>query len=245
MIRLRLVVWAVATALVCQGSVLAQAAQTVPAPQAPVVAPAVDPWIAAIVEAAVIERVGAGTTVEVVAIDISATPADAAGPFVEARPDPVARLGKPIRVTLVTEGGRSVRAVVTLRVVADHLVARRAIGRSQVVAAEDVEAVRAELIGTPLRPLPVLGEIVGGRALRPIDAEAPVLSGYVVAPRVVNPGDRVTVVVRSGAVVVTAVFTAADGGRVGDIIRVSNPETRRFIKARIVERGLVEVVHER
>jgi hypothetical protein len=26
---------------------------------------------------------------------------------------------------------------------------------------------------------------------------------------------------------------------------VSNPDTRRFIKARIVERGLAEVVHER
>jgi flagella basal body P-ring formation protein FlgA len=157
----------------------------------------------------------------------------------------VARLGQPIRVTLVAEGGRSSRAVVTMRVTADYVVARRAIGRAQTVTAEDVDAVRGELAGTPLRPLPVLAEVVGGRALRPIDAEAPVLSGYVVAPRVVDPGDTITVVVRSGAVVVSATFTAADGGGVGDIIRVSNPDTRRFIKARIVERGLAEGVHER
>jgi flagella basal body P-ring formation protein FlgA len=206
---------------------------------------AVDPALAALIEASVIERLGAGASVQVTDIDLGATPADAAGPWVEAKPDPVARLGQPIRVTLVAEGGRSSRAVVTMRVTADYVVARRAIGRAQTVTAEDVDAVRGELAGTPLRPLPVLAEVVGGRALRPIDAEAPVLSGYVVAPRVVDPGDTITVVVRSGAVVVSATFTAADGGGVGDIIRVSNPDTRRFIKARIVERGLAEVVHER
>lgn len=205
---------------------------------------AVDPALATLIEASVMERLGAGVSVEVTEIDLALTPGEADGPWVEAKPDPVARLGQPIRVTLVAEGGRSARAVVTMRVVADYVVARRAIGRAHTVTTEDVDAVRGELVGTPLRPMPGLADVVGGRALRPIDAEAPVLSGYVLAPRVVDPGDTITVVVRSGAVVVSATFTAADGGGVGDIIRVSNPDTRRFIKARIVERGLAEVVYE-
>jgi flagella basal body P-ring formation protein FlgA len=63
--------------------------------------------------------------------------------------------------------------------------------------------------------------------------------------RVVEPGDRVTVVALAGAVEVTAQFVAADGGSVGDIIRVRNPDTKKYLRGRIVKPGRVEVINER
>jgi flagella basal body P-ring formation protein FlgA len=44
---------------------------------------------------------------------------------------------------------------------------------------------------------------------------------------------------------VTGVFVAADGGRVGDLIRIVNPDTRRALKARVTKQGTVEVINER
>jgi flagella basal body P-ring formation protein FlgA len=195
----------------------------------------------ALIRQAVVERVGAGVEVEILSLDLPET--DAA--FREARPDPAARLGKPVRFTLVTEAGRGVRAVAELRVVADHVVMRQDARRAHELSGDDIDAVRAELTGTPLRELPTAAQVLGGRALRPLVAGQIVLPGYVAIPRAVEPGDQVTVVASVGAVQVSATFTAADGGRVGDVIRVVNPESRQYIKGRILRPGLVEVIHDR
>jgi len=195
----------------------------------------------ALVRQAVLERVGAGADVEVLSLDLPEF--DAA--LREARPDPAARLGKPVRFTLVTEAGRGVRAVARLRVVADHVVMRHDLRRAHELAGDDIEAVRGEITGTPLRELPTAAQVLGGRALRPLAAGQVVLPGFVALPRAVEPGDQVTVVASVGVVQVSATFTAADGGRVGDVIRVVNPDSRQYIKGRIIRQGLVEVIHER
>ncbi len=122
---------------------------------------------------------------------------------------------------------------------------KRAVGRGHVIAAEDVEAVRTELQGTPIRPVPTIDQVAGARALRPIPQGATVLSGFVAIRRAIEPGDKVTVVATSGAVEVTAEFVAADGGRVGDTIRVVNPDTKKYVRGRVVRKGLVEVINER
>jgi len=206
-------------------------------------AAAFDPAVAAIIQAAVVERLGENVEVEVLALDV---PSAADGvEVVEARLDPVARLGKPMRVTLVTDTRLQVRVTATLRVIADHVVARAAVHRAQTLSAENVEAVRGELNGVPLRPLPVLAQVLGGNALRPIAAGAVIEPNFVKLPRVVEPGDVVVVIAAIGAVQVTARLTAVDGGQVGDVIRVSNKETRTYVRARILERGLAEVIHGR
>jgi flagella basal body P-ring formation protein FlgA len=194
-----------------------------------------------LVRQAVLERVGAGAAVEVLSLDLPETDAV----FREARPDPAARLGKPVRFTLVTEGGRGLRAVAEVRVVVDHVVIRQDLRRAHELTGDDFEAVRGEITGTPLRELPTAAQVLGGRALRPLTAGLVVLPGFVALPRAVEPGDQVTVVASVGAVQVSATFTAADGGRVGDVIRIVNPDSRQYLKGRIIRPGLVEVIHER
>lgn len=187
-------------------------------------------------------RLGADAEVTVVSLDLRA----AAGTlFKSARLDPAAWLGKPMKVTLTPVSGAPVVAVATLRVVTPHVVARRDIVRGQTVAGDDVIVLREEVRGIPLRRLPQGSQVIGGRALRPVPAGAVLLPGAVTVRRTIEPGDRVTVVAMVGDAEVTASMLAADGGDPGDLIRVTNPETRRDLRGRVVREGRVEVLYAR
>ena len=193
------------------------------------------------IRAAIVERLGGNIDVTITALDLNGD----APAFREARPDPSARLGKPIRFTLVTMAGGVMTATATLSVTADHVVVRRRISRGATVTPEDVSAERGVLQGMPLKALPIAEHVVGARALRPIDAGAIVLQGFVLAPRAVEPGDTVTLSAAAGPVEVTASMIAVDGGRIGDTIRVRNRESKTFLRGRILRRGYLEVVHGR
>ncbi len=177
------------------------------------------------IRASVLARLGGDVVVTVLSTGI----ADQSLAFTEARPDPTARLGAPIRFTLLRAGAMPLHTVAEVRVIATYLTATRAIARNQAVADDDVVEVRAEVRAVPLRPLPGRRDVRGARALRPIAVGATILPGWVVGRRAVEPGDRVTVVAVTGAVEVTAELVAADGGHVGQLIRVVNPDTRRYL----------------
>jgi flagella basal body P-ring formation protein FlgA len=225
--------------IICVGGALA-GATLVP----DVSAVAATSWAAssapAVIERAILERVGARAEVVVRTVDPAPD-----GLFREARPDPAAVLGKPIRFTLIPERGASVPVVATVDVVADHATTRHGIARGHTIVAADLEPVRGPLRGLPLRATPTAAMLAGARALRPIAAGAVVLPSFVAMRRAVEAGDRVTVVAVSGDVEVSATFVAADGGAIGATIRVLNPDTRRLIRGRVVGDGLVEVMYGR
>ncbi len=196
----------------------------------------------ALVRAAIAARLGGNADVTVVNLDL---PENAPTGFRMARPDPGAWLGQPIRVVLVPEHGPSVVAVVTARVVLDHVVTTRRLTRGATVTVDDIRSVRGEVRGTPMRPLPVASELVGQPVLRPVPAGAVVPPGAVKIRRAVEPGDVVTVLATTGAIEVSASMVAVDGGSPGDLIRVVNPDTHRDLRGRVVKEGLVEVIHAR
>lgn len=194
-----------------------------------------------LVKAALSKRLGPAVDVTVVALD--GVPEGLV--FREARPDPSARLGRPIRVALVRDRGPAVWITATVRAIGDQVVMRRALERGATIEAGDVEARRSELTAIPLRALPRLADAVGARATRALRAGEALLPGAVVTPPAIEAGDRVTVVASVGAVEVTATFVASDRGAPGDVIRVVNPETRRVVRGRVVRKGLVEVIYEK
>jgi flagella basal body P-ring formation protein FlgA len=201
-----------------------------------------DPRTAAdAIRAAMAERLGGDVEVAIAAIDVE----NDAPVFREARPDPSARLGKPMRFTLVTVEGDAILTTATLTITADQVIAKRAISRGATVTSDDVASVRGVLQGVPIKPLPSIAQVVGAKALRPIAAGAIVLPGFVLAPRAVEPGDTVTVTAAAGPVQVTASMIAIDGGRIGDTIRIRHPESKSFLRGRIVGPGQLEVRNER
>jgi flagella basal body P-ring formation protein FlgA len=198
------------------------------------------------IAAAIRSRLAAGgevdVDVDVLAVDL---PGDSATRYTEARPDPGARLGRPMRFRLRSAAGRTVTAVATVRVTIDQVITRHAIARGDTIDTDAVENVRREAAGLPLRRLPSVADVVGSRALRPMAAGAVVLPGSVFVRRAVEAGDRVTVVARAGTAEVTASLVAADGGEPGEVVRMVNPATRREIRGRVIARGMVEVSHAR
>jgi flagella basal body P-ring formation protein FlgA len=193
------------------------------------------------IRAAVVARLGAGVEVSIDALDLSPD----APVFREARPDPSAALGKPIRFALLTRDGAMLHVTATLSVTVAHVIVRQPIARGAVVAAADVTEVRDQLRGLPLRHLPSIADVVGARALRRMDAGVVMLAAFVALPRAVEPGDAVVVSAAAGVVEVTASMVAIDGGRVGDVIRIRYPESRTFLRGRIVRPGFLEVIHGR
>lgn len=193
------------------------------------------------VRAAVRARLGIDAAVEVESIDIAGD----APVFLEAHPDPAARLGRPMRFTLVTSAGARLPVTATVKVIGALVVTTRSVARGESLAAEDLDGTAREITDMPLRRLPRLDVLVGARALRALPAGEAVPGNAVAARRAVEPGDRVTVVVADGAVRVTATFVAADGGQPGAVIRVVNPETRRYLRGRVMTDGMIEVLDGR
>ncbi|HWB30798.1 MAG TPA: flagellar basal body P-ring formation chaperone FlgA [Vicinamibacterales bacterium] len=208
-------------------------------PSAPRLAPAAD-----VIRAAIVSRLGVDADVTIDAIDLPDRPGLPAV-FRDARPDPGAFLGRPIRFVLVPELGPTVIAIATVHVVAEHIVAARALDRNETLSDDAMRVVRDELKGAPLRRVLSASQVRGGRVLRPIPAGAVVVPGAVIARRAIEPGDRVTVRAISGDIEVSASLVAADAGNPGDVIRVVNPDTHRDLRGRVIKAGLVEVAYAR
>jgi len=193
------------------------------------------------IRAAVVDRLGPDVEVTVTLLSLPAEPKL----FQRATPDPAAWLGKPIRFSLVAGAGRTVSATADVRVVAEYAMSTHSIGRGQVLTAEDVSPAKGELRALPLRRLPTVAALVGAKTLRPLEVGLPIQSSFVAMKKTIEAGDKVTVVAAAGAIEVTATLVAADGGHVGDVIRVVNPVTKRYLRGRILRAGFVEVLHER
>jgi flagella basal body P-ring formation protein FlgA len=197
-----------------------------------------------VIRAAIASRIGSDAEVEVLTVDLPVRP-DLPEVFREARPDPSAFLGRPMRFTLVPLTGAPVFAVATLRVIVTHVVTTRALDRSEVLADDTIRSVREELKGMPVRRPLTLSQVNGRRLLRPMSVGAVLVPGSVVVRRAIEPGDKVTVTAVSGLIEVSASLVAGDGGDPGDVIRVFNPETHRDLRGRVVKEGQVEVNYAR
>ena len=209
--------------------------------QTPAVPPATS--AEAVITQAVASRLGgrAAVAVHVVAPTLPDVP------FVLATPDPMGRVGGEMSFTLTPGGAdaRIIRVRDSVDVITPHVRASRPNLRGNVVAADDVEVSEGPLTGVPVRRLPDLAQIVGQAALRPIAAGQVVEASSVAVRHLVQVGDTVTVVAIVGSVQVTAEFVAADSGDPGDMIRVTNRDTHRSLRVRVVNKGLVEVINAR
>lgn len=84
--------------------------------------------------------------------------------------------------------------------------------------------------------------IVGQEARRPLRAGAPVRVSELRDPVTVAKGATVTMIYRTPAMLLTATGRSSEAGSTGDIIRVTNSQTRTTIDARILGPDRVEVV---
>jgi flagella basal body P-ring formation protein FlgA len=199
----------------------------------------------AAITAAVQARMGDDAAVTVVGLEVSdLRPLS----LLRAVPEPNARIGERMHFRLVgseARGGRAQaagRAAAFVRVDVEHVRVRTLVERGRELQDRDVEASREDLGSLPLRRLPRQREVTGARALVNLAPGEVVTSPAVSSRPAVKSGQVVRAVARIGELEVSAALTAVQDGVEGAVIRVVNKESRRELRARVVEPGVVEVM---
>lgn len=164
------------------------------------------------------------------------------GARLKATPEPGSRLGRPVRFILAADGARVGSVVARLDVTGSAVRSTRALSRGEDVGTDAVEMVDVELKDMLLGRLPTTKDIVGAQARRDIRAGEILTDAAVIVPPVVKSGDEVRVSVSTGVIEVTGVGRASGSGRIGDLIRVLVPSSRRGLTARVTGPGSVEIV---
>jgi flagella basal body P-ring formation protein FlgA len=190
------------------------------------------------IAAAVRQRVGQQTVVVVSSLKTGV----AAEAGLMAVPEPSARIARPARFVLVTNGVRRGVAVATVKVVASYPRASRAIRRDEEIGSDAVDFTTGEVPNVPLRPLLTADEIVGVTARRDIAAGEPLTATVLRVPPMVKSGDRVDVTIRIGVVEVTGPGIASGSGHQGEVVRIMQSHTTKLLKARITGPGAVEII---
>jgi flagella basal body P-ring formation protein FlgA len=190
---------------------------------------------------AVREKLGAAADVRV--DDLRVTGAlDGA---IVAQPVPGARTGGRIRFVLRPADGqpRSADADAVVTVSLPHLRAARTLRRGEPIEADAVVEETSEIAGLPLQPLPNRHSLAGATVVRDVNANDLILPAMVAPAIIVKPGDKVLVRAFGSGLEVQATLIAAQAGRLGDVIRCVNPDTRRAMAVRIVGRGVAEMTN--
>lgn len=140
--------------------------------------------------------------------------------------------GRPVTTVSVRFSVKAYRQVV---------VAARNIAPREEITADNVREERREL-GKLAGYITDMDKVLGLTAKRPVTAGTPLTEGLVDKPLMIKRGAEVTILVKTGDMVVAAGGLAMQAGREGDVIRVQNVTTKRFVAARVIDRNTVQVI---
>lgn len=167
-----------------------------------------------------------------------------------AKLEPNQRLGRPLRFLVYEEApGANHRAraaaQATVRVRMPVVRVSRAVPRGAIIAGSDVVEVWDEPAARVGSRLPLLSQVVGAQATRDLAVGAIVTAPTVRRLPIVRPGDELVARASVGGIEVTGKAIARQAGRLGQVIRVVNPDSGRRLHARVIGPREVEVEHVR
>lgn len=84
-------------------------------------------------------------------------------------------------------------------------------------------------------------DIVGMLAKRSIRSGAAITPGFLIAPNMVNRGDKVVIIATNSAISVKMNGTALASGTLGEQISIRNNQSKRVVKAKVIDDGRVLV----
>ena len=115
------------------------------------------------------------------------------------------------------------------------------IERGMLISPDDVEMVRLNMFKQPADTVDRIKAVVGRRARNRLQAGSVIRKSLVDIPPVIPKGKRVTMVFRSGALEATASGIALEDGHEDGVIRVKNENSRRVVRANVINPNEVEV----
>ncbi len=153
-------------------------------------------------------------------------------------------LGRRMFLVHLAVNGRLVRTVEATADVAamlEVIVPVRLIKADEQIEAEDVTTDRMIVfdLRQPVATDPA--EVVGKAAMRPLPPQSPIRLTAVRRPFAVHKGDRVTIEARQGGLAIQTVGVTKSHGELGQTITVSNADSGKELRAKIVAPGVVRV----
>lgn len=148
------------------------------------------------------------------------------------------------RFSAVAVGGDGSRVSVSgiARITVLAFVPARRIEPGEIVTESDLKEISVARSLVNENVLVSLEDIVGMEARRPLMQDRPVLARSLAAPRAVEKGKSVTIMLSEGGLTLTAPGKAMEDGGIGDLIRVINTHSTKIIHAEIVGNGQVRAV---
>lgn len=119
--------------------------------------------------------------------------------------------------------------------------ATKRLHRGDTVTASDVRLTKINTTSMPPDSLEQLGDVVGRVLLRDVGQGEMFSSQVVKIPPIIEAGSRVTMTYERGSLLATARGIALEDGLQGEEISVRNERSKKVLRARVRERGVVTV----
>ncbi len=136
---------------------------------------------------------------------------------------------------------KKIWVTVVLEALANAVVTRRPMGRFSPLEEEDVEIRAMDMADLPSDYISDLQSVVGKRTRRSLDANTVLRPDLVESPPLVKRGDRVTILVESQGLRVTAIGQVKQTGCLGESIPVVNLDSNKIVHARVLDSRTVKV----
>lgn len=117
----------------------------------------------------------------------------------------------------------------------------RAIKSDELIEAEDVTMKRVKLTSLRHDFVSDLNEAIGKSASRALPAQSPIRTSALAKPYVVRKGDRVTIEAKRGGLLIQTVGVTKAGAQLGQFVTVTNQDSGKELRGKVVAPGLVQV----
>lgn len=124
----------------------------------------------------------------------------------------------------------------------DIVVADKDIEKGGIVSGADISLKSLSITSSPPDIIYNLQDAVGKEATSKIEKGRPLQKRMIKSPSVVEKGDIVKLIAKSGLLTVSTVGVAKHDGKIGEQIPVENPTSGKVVVGRVVQADIVEVV---
>ena len=149
----------------------------------------------------------------------------------------------PITISLYAGEHLIKRSVVSpyVRVLSKAVVPSRDLRRGEILSMDDLSIVERDEARMPGDALAAIEDAVGLRMKRSVRRGRVLRESALEGVPVIERGDRVTLILRSGLIEIQAIGQSRESGAEGDWIRVVNLDSKRELSGRVARNGQVHV----
>ncbi len=147
------------------------------------------------------------------------------------------------QIALAVDGKpvQTVKVMAEVSATADVVTAARYIKPDETIQAGDLTLARLQLPSVLHDYITDLDEAIGKRTVKPLRPDTPIRTSALAVPFAIKRGDQVTIEVKRGGLLIQASGTTKTGGQLGQSITVTNLDSGKEIRGKVVGPGLVRV----